>query len=537
MRSERAMLVLAVAVVGAAGLAPMLAVLAESVRVGGQFGLAHYGVLVRSTRQWQLLGHSVLLASLVAGMATTIGLPLGVLMAKTDLPLRGTLAALFTFPFLLPPYVVAVGWFQVFGRGGIVGDWLGPAVAERTHAILFGLSGTALVLASCLMPVVMLLTMLFVRTVPPRLEEAARLAAPWGATFIRVTIPLILPGVLLGALIVFLLALGEFAVPMFLRYDVYSVDSFTRFAALYQPAVAAAASVPLGLIALLLVALERLFLRDRTYEIRFAASAPDVLTAPLGRARFVLLGVVLLLGAVGVALPLGSLAIRSAAPGVYPEAFARGWDALVRSLGYAAAGATLLTVIGFALGYLIQRRALSIWRAVDSLTILLFVLPSTVVGIGLIALWNRPTLGAVYGTAWLVLVGYVAQYTAVTSRATVAGLSAIPRAAEEAARLAGAGWFRRVALIVAPLASRSLCAAWIVAYLLCVRDTGLTMMIYPPGGDTLPVRTFTLMANGAPPLIAALCVMMIAAAVIPLGVIGLVFGDLRPGRQRAKAAW
>lgn len=522
MRAERATLLLAIAVVCAAGLAPVLVVLAESFVVDGQLSLEHYVALAGSGRQWQRLVRSVSLASLVAVAAAATGVPLGVVFAKTDLPFRGALAALFTVPIVLPPYVLAVAWFHVLGRGGVLDQWLGPAVAARTHALLFGLPGAVLALASSLMPIVLILTMAFVRTIAPHLEEAARLTARWGVTLSGISIPLILPGVLLGAIIVFLLTLGEFAVPMYLRYDVYAVESFTRFAAFHQPDAAAAAAVPLGLVALVLVAIERFALRERTYEVRFAGSSSEMLIVPLGKLRAPLFGVALCAGVVMVALPVGSLALSSAVPGAYSDAWVRGWDALMRSVGYAAGGATLLTLIGFPLGYLVQRRVLPAWRAVDSLTILLFVLPSTVMGIGLITLWNRPGAGLVYGTAWLVLVGYVAQYSAVTSRATVAGLSAIPQSVEEAARLAGAGWFRRAGLIVAPLTSRALGVAWVVAYLLCVRDTGLTMMIYPPGGDTLPVRTFTLMANGAPPLIAALCVLMIAAALLPPALLGLL---------------
>lgn len=522
MRAERITLWCAVGVLIVAGLLPLLAVLAQSFVVDGRLSLAFYGDLLASRQQWRLLGNSVLLAVLVTFAAMLFGLPLGVLFAKTDLPLRRTLATVFSIPLLLPPYILAVAWFHALGRGGIVAQWFGPALAEGTHVLLFGLPGCVLVLASALMPIVMLLTMVFVRTVHPRLEEAARMAAPWRRVLSGVTVPLIIPGVLLGALLVFLLALGEFGVPMFLRYDVYAVESFTRFAAFYNPAAATAAAVPLALITLLVLVLERFFLRERTYEVQLASRSSEALRVKLDELRWPLFTIAAGLCTLMVILPLGLLGRASATPGVYANAFTRASDALLRSLGYAAAGATLLTLVGLFAGYLVQRRALPVWRSIDSLTVLLFALPSTVIGIGLVTLWNRPALGVVYGTPVIVLVGYLAQYAALTSRTTVSGLSQIPRAMEEAARMVGAGWFRRIGGIVAPLAGRALGAAWLIAYLFCLRDTGLTMMVYPPGGDTLPVRTFTLMANGAPPLIAALCVLMVVATLVPLLVLGLL---------------
>jgi iron(III) transport system permease protein len=310
------------------------------------------------------------------------------------------------------------------------------------------------------------------------------------------------------------MALAEFAVPMFLRYPVHSVESFTRFAAFYQPGAAAAAAVPLASTALLVLAIERVLLRERTYEVRFARSTP--LAAPLGALAPLLVTGVAAAALVTVALPLGSLAMRAAEAEAFRQAVVLGWRPMVRSFGYAVAGATLLTVVGFPLGYAIQRRRLAHWRTVDTLTILLFALPSTVIGVGLVALWNRPSGALIYGTMGLVLVGYLAQFTALTSRISVAGVSALHPSLEEAARLSGAGWLRTMWSVVGPLAARTLAVAWLVAYLFCIRDTGVTMMTYPPGGDTLPVRTFTLMANGAPSLIAALCMMMIGTSVLPV---------------------
>jgi iron(III) transport system permease protein len=162
------------------------------------------------------------------------------------------------------------------------------------------------------------------------------------------------------------------------------------------------------------------------------------------------------------------------------------------------------------------------------MTILLFALPSTVIGIGLISLWNQPLTNFIYATPAIIILGYLAQYTALTSRITVATLVQIPPSMEEAAQVAGAWWLRRIIWIVAPLAKRGLIAGWLVGYIFCLRDTGISMMVYPPGHDTFPVRIFTLMANSPAELIAALCVIMIGATLLPLGLLGLAFRARKP---------
>ncbi|NIA16345.1 MAG: hypothetical protein GWP08_19980 [Nitrospiraceae bacterium] len=186
----------------------------------------------------------------------------------------------------------------------------------------------------------------------------------------------------------------------------------------------------------------------------------------------------------------------------------------------------LVTILGFVAGYLIQTRAVKYWRSIDSMTIFLFALPSTVIGIGLIGLWNTRWTNLVYGTPLIIVLGYLAKYTALTSRISVTQLAQIPPSMEEAAQVAGAGWFRRMALIVAPLARRGLLAGGFVGYIFSLRDIGITMRVYPAGHETLPVRILTLMANGSPQLIAALCMLMIAVTLLPVGILWIIRGAM-----------
>jgi iron(III) transport system permease protein len=127
----------------------------------------------------------------------------------------------------------------------------------------------------------------------------------------------------------------------------------------------------------------------------------------------------------------------------------------------------------------------------------------------------------IYGTPAIIILGYLAQYSVLPMRITSVTLARIPRSLEDAARLSGASWFMTLTRVVAPMANRGLMAAWLISYVFCLRDFGISMVVYPPGYDTLPVRIMTLMANGAPNLIAALCIILIAATLLPLGMVGL----------------
>ena len=521
--SKRIILVSVVIFLVVIGLLPILVMFARSVIVKGHISLTFYRGLLASGQGWVLIEHSFALSLLTTLLTTAIGLPLGILFAKTDLPFRRVFSVLFTIPLLVPPYITAISWFSLLGREGLLAQVLGPSAAQVTSAWLFGLPGYVLVLFSTFLPIVMLLTMTYLNTVNPRLEEAGKLVSGWLRVLKEITIPLILPGVLLAAMLVFLLTLGEFGVPTFLRYDVFPVESFTQFSAFYNFGAATAAAIPLAIITFLVLVVERIFLREKTYQLRPAPDGEQSAGISLGSSRKWLVALVGLLCLSIVVAPLLVLVFKSLSASAYTEALSKAGDSLLRSLTYAVIGASLLTVLGFLSGYLIHSKGLPFWRSVDSLTILLFALPSTVIGIGLISLWNRPLTNFIYATPVIIILGYLARYTALTSRITVSTLAQIPPSMEEAAQVVGAGWLRRLSPIVAPLAKRGLVAGWLVGYIFCLRDMGITMLVYPPGRDTFPVRIFTLMANGSAELIAALSVIMIIATLLPLGIGGVVF--------------
>lgn len=514
---------LVLVILSVAGLLPLAVMFGKSVLVDGHLSLAYYRDLFISGRALVLLGNSFKLALCTSFLATAIGIPVGILLGKTDLPGRGIFALVLSLPLLVPPYITAVAWFGILGKAGILSRFVGAEAGTWTSARLFDLTGCVLVLFSTFLPIIVLMTMVLLRTVNPRLEEAARLVAGWGSVLWGVTIPLILPGILIAATLVFLLVLGELGVPMFLRYEVFPVESFTQFSAFLNFGAATAAAMPLAVVTLIVLGAEWLLLRNKIQQLRPAADQTSESQIRLGYATAPLFLLVTFLGIVLVVVPFSGLVIQSGSVAAYIEAWLRAGGSLIRSVEYAAIGASLLTVFGFFVGYLVHSKAMRIWRAADAFTLLLFAMPGTVIGIGLVTLWNHPSTTFIYGTPAIILLGYLAQYTALTSRFTVAALDQIPPAMEEAARLAGAGWWRRLAWIVVPLAVRGLIAAWLAAYVFCLRDLSISMLVYPPGYDLFTTRTFTLMANGSPQMIAALCVILIGAAIIPLAAFSTLF--------------
>ena len=501
-KTETIILWLCVALVAIAGLAPVAVMAIESFSSNGRFSLNHYHELISVARFWPLLGNSILLALTTTAVCGLIGVPAAILFAKSDLPLRSGFMWLLTVPFVLPPYFVALGWARVVARIGASGsEWL------------FGFGGCALVLSSVFIPIVVLLTFASLSNVDRRLEEAARLVAGWPGVLRRVTLPLAFPGIVFSMVLVFLLAMGEFSVPSFLRYSTLPLLSFTQFTASYNFGAATAAAVPLAAIAFVGVLVESAFLHDHDYRFQ---STGGTLFISLRQWKGPVATLIAAVCFALVVLPLSALLAEAFSPAAIHQALQRSGGSVVRSVLYSAAAATILMSLGFLLGhFMVGGRQ----RVLSALTLMLFALPGTVLSIGLIRLWNTPSTWFIYATPALLILGYTAQYCAVTTRLSRAGLMLIPKSLDEAARLSGAMWARRLFRISIPLSTRTLVCAWLAAYILCLRDVPIALMTAPPGADPLPARILTLMANGAPPMIASLCLIMALASLIPLAIL------------------
>lgn len=497
--------------------------------VAGSLGdVRNYTGTLGNRQIWVLLWHSTILAVLTTMLAGTGGVTLGVLLAKTDLPLRAVFTAVFSLPLLFPPYVIAVGWFEVLGRGGLLAQWVGADVGATTANWLFGLPGTTLVLATAFLPVVLLMTMAFIRGVNNNLEDAGRLTYGWPAVLRGVTIPLAMPGIVLALVLVFLLTMGEYGAPSFLRFNVFPVASFTQFTAFYNFGAATAAAMPSILVALLGLAAEERVLKGKAFQFGWSGqrNRRDV------RLRGMRTGLSLIVAAAAlllVGVPLGAVLWRGLGAAAVREAWNRAGASALRSVAYSGAAATVLSILGFFLAYLISRRALAVWRWVDAILLFLFTLPGTVIGIGLMALWNRRQTNWIYATPVILVIGYVAQYAALGTRTILAGFAQLPSNLEDAAEIAGARWPLRLSAIMVPLLWPAILVSWAITFLFCLRDVNLPLLLAPAGHDTLTGRTMTLMANGSPELIAALCLLLMSLSAIPLGVLAAA------GRLRSRA--
>ena len=457
--------------------------------------------LLLDRRQVGLLYNTVLLGCGTAVLATLVGAPLGFGLAKFTLPFKSVLRLALVAPAVLPPYVIALALIYV---GGNLASTLGGAIVALT--IVF-------------YPLAMLATEVAARQIEPRLEEAAILVATPGRVLRRITWPLVAPSVVSAALVIFVLAISEFSVPGLLRVRVFTTEVFTAFAALYDFGRATMLAIPLLMVSVVLASVVAAHMGSRVVTTRRHARGEPLEVFDQWRP-----GVLTLISCAIVTMLIVPVAVlaREALRSVSIVGVVRdSREAVINSLFLAFWGATVVTMLAVCLGYARARAPVKVGVTVDALWLILFTVPSTVIGIGLIGVWNRPTAFGLYGTSAMLVLGYLARFVPIGGLAMAATIRSVPESHEEAAAVAGARWARTMTRIVLPQIRIGLLAVWVISFMLAFGEVGTSILVAPPGESTLPIRVYTLTANAPPGQVAALALFQSIVIFVPLTLLGM----------------
>jgi iron(III) transport system permease protein len=474
------------------------------VQAGGSGSGRGYAALLLDARQRALLSNTAALGTGTALLATLIGVPLGVALARVPVPSRPVWRIGLSAPVLLPPYVMGLAWVHLTGSAG--SQWT------------YSLAGAIVVLGLVFYPLSMLATEIAARRVEPRLEEAALVVASRSRVVRGITLPLVAPAVAAAALVIFVLAVSEFGVPGLLRVRVYTTEVFTAFSALYNFSRATILALPLLALSLVIAAVAAALVGERLIATRRGLPGAQPLAFE-GWTTVAITGAGGVLAA-AVAIPLAVLTREALGVESFSTVVQGSGEAIRNSLTLAAFGATVVTFLALWLGYARARMSRRFGVMADVLFVVHFAVPSTIVGVGLIGVWNRAgVLGDVYGTQAMLVLAYLARFLPVAALGLAATIRYVPTSHEEAAAVAGAGWWRTMRHVVLPQIPLALLATWIVVFILAFGELGASVLVAPPGEATLPIRVYTIIANTPPAHVAALALLQSMVVLAPLVVL------------------
>ena len=476
-----------------------------------------YAALLLDARQRVLLVNTAVLGTGTAMLATAIGAPLGLMLARGALPFTPAWRIALAAPVLLPPYITALAWLYLGGSAGLV-----AALTSRDllSGWTYSLPGAVLVLSLVFYPLSMLTTEVALRRIDRRLEEAALIVASPGRVLRRITLPLVAPSVAAAALVIFVLAISEFGVPGLLRVRVFTTEVFTAFAALYDSGLATMLTLPLLALAIVIAVGSALLIGDRLLATRRGIQRVPLAFTGWTRLTYGWASCVL---AVALVTPLAVLTREALALSSMAGILQGSGAAIRKSLIMSVVGASAVTLLAVWLGYGRARARRRTGIVVDAVFLVLFAVPSTVIGVGLIGIWNRTGMfGGIYGTDAMLLFAYLARFLPMAALALAAGIRYVPISHEEAAAVAGAGWWRTSTRIVLPQIGLALLATWTIVFILAFGELGASILVAPAGETTLPIRIYTLIANAPTAHVAALALLQSAVVFTPLALLAVM---------------
>ena len=300
----------------------------------------------------------------------------------------------------------------------------------------------------------------------------------------------------------------------------YTTEIFTAFAALYDPGRAALLALPLLALCLVVAIVAVALLGDRFVSARRGADTPGALRVERSHSLLAMITMVLVTALV---LPIAVLAREALSSPSIVAVIGGSGEAIANSLRLSTLGASAVVGIAMWLGYARARATSGLARVADIGLVVLFAVPGTLVGVGLIEVWNRPgRVGAVYGTDSMLVLAYLARLLPVAVLALAASSRTVPLSHEEAAAVSGAGWLRTMWRIVVPQMRLGLTAAWLIAFVLAFGELGVSILVAPPGETTLPIRTYTIIANAPSSSVAVLALLQASVILGPLAVLGAI---------------
>ncbi|MEO8715403.1 MAG: iron ABC transporter permease [Acetobacteraceae bacterium] len=505
----------------------------------GAFTFANYLAAYGRERYVQALLNSLRLGGTVTVLCLVFALPIAWGVARTDMPGKQLVRMLVLAAFVTPPYLGAIGWILLAGpnAGWLNRVWKALSGEQSGLFNIYSFSGLAFVIAIYSFAYIFIFTTAALEMVSSEMEDAANiLGAGPARTMLRVTLPLVLPSILGGAIVTFLEAIALFGSPALLaipaRFNVVTTQLLQFFSMPIRVEVAAAYAIPLLLITLALFGVQRRLIGRRGF-VALTGKGGDRRLIALGPWRWVLFGYAALLLCLSVVLPYVALAQAALS-----RAWGRGFSlpnftlgnfryllfehdtaarSVVNSFAFAAAAACIALILALAVAYVVSRKVLPYAGVLGFLSMAPFVIPGIVLAIAFYAAYAPPPL-SLYGTPLILILAFATRFMPIGYANASAAIRAINPEMEDAVRILGGTRLLAIRRVLAPLMRRGLAGAWLLVFIPATRELSTAMFLYGPKTRTMSVMLMDLSEEGNFEQLAALGFILLIATLVLVGI-------------------
>ena len=496
-----------------------------------EWGLGNYPEIFQDRIIRKAFFNTLLISTGTAILATFLGVSLAWLNARTNYPWRDRLEPYNLIPFFLSPFVGAIAWHNLAApRVGLLNNLVRGVFGVETHLFnVDNIYGIIWVTGIFFTPLVYLFVIGSLRRMDPALEDSARTTgAGLLRTTLTITLPLVTPAILSGAIIVFVTTAGEFGVPFKLGapygWETLSTQIFTK--AVGDDAnhyMGAAMSMILGVITALFIWIQRRIIAPRAYTtVTGKGFRPNLID--LGAWRWAAFAFNFIYIFVAVILPIVCLVILSLHPvwqgkiivsdltfWNYKKVLFFWWPdhihAAVNGIGnsfiLAFSGATIAMLLAIVVSYMIHRTKGRGAAWLDFLCLVPIGFPGIVLAMGVLVTYIKTPI---YATLWILLLGYITRFFPYGQRNVSAVMLAVSEDLDQSSRMAGATWLTTLWRITIPLLKPGIFAGWLLMFVIFLRELSISIILYTAGTETLSVGVYYLANFENEPLTAALSI-------------------------------
>ena len=487
-------------------------------------------------RYAHIFWNTILVSVVATVMAIVFGFVMGWILSRTNVPGRAAFEQLMALPYYVTPLMGALAWSLIGSPSGGMLNQVWRAFGGESHLIdITTPYGIAWVMALFEGSVAFVMIGAVMKSMDPALEEASQvLGAGRIRTMLRITLPLVLPGVLGATIFVFAEMLGSFSAALVLglpaRFYVVTTAMY-QLVSQYPPRfpLAAAMGVSLFAVMFLMVWAYRRIVRARSFvTITGKAFRPRVMD--VGPLRWPLLAMCLLYLGVAVVLPVVTLLYASfqRLATFFPRADnftlvnyttalsldavrSALWNSLLLGLGTASIGVVLM---GF-LSWMIYRSRLPGAGAIEYILMFPQAVPRLVFAFGMLWAWLIFPI-PIYGTLWLLLIAYLTVFLPLGIRTISGVMLQIDRSLEESAQMCGASWGYRMRTVTMPLLRPGLIAAWLLLFIASVRELGASILLMGPKAKVITPAIVESWFSTSTELTAAMALLQTLAVAVAL---------------------
>lgn len=515
---------------------------------------------------YQALANSLWLSAITAVLASTLGTILAVLAKRTDLPLRRAMDTMVWIVFFFPSFLIGEAWSLTLIRGGILDQFF--HFSDGFINWFFSPVGVIFILSLKSFPFVYLAVTAALRWLGSEFEDAGRISgARLWRSWLSINTPLLLSAIFAGGLIAFAESLSDFGTAATIAQNSnVTLVTYQIYAAINTSPVNFALAAAFSLLLFIAIALalltQSLVQRRRSFQVISGRSRParDISLGPWRWPAFLFCVLVFVFALV---IPLGMSLLLSFLSAFgngltasnftfdnYTAVLTRGsdaLDALFRSIWLSVGAATVTTLLGMPIAFIIKRTRIPGRSLLNMFTLVTIAVPGIILACGYIFAWNAPYLEYIgiggpngipfYGTIWVLFCAYIGGSLPYATRLSIGALEQVSTNLLETARVQGANVLQLMIRIIGPLLRANLSSIWLLVFTGTMLELAASELLYPPGQPTLPVQIVGYFNNfrlGPGMALSMLDVAIVTLALILIRALPWLIGFVRK-RAQARA--